>query len=482
MEACDFCENNISTTAAIGFDDGRRGRETAGAAAAAAEEAVDESSEVQLAIVMTYLSVLSVIGTGGNGLVLYVYAKKKDTLVSTLFILVLAVVDFTTCLVIMPYTIYMEYRDFHVDIDVFCKLYLFLVTSNIPFSALIMVAIAVDRYFCICHPFLHVMTVARAKVMIVALAVFATGLGICVALIYGVRPVYESNDSSIATLLLNISSSSSNGSDSSTASMSATMLLTMPPLDTMAFQSDGGGNEERSVSEPSVVRSSDQCKENDLIISLDFQWYYQKLYTALFPTCLAIVVVLYALIYCKVINRRSRRQKQKSRSLGLVQSLTSAVRRKGDLSETNATDDTLVLPGPLNELNSFVTTTDPCAVVGTAGLSPAAAVGKRRNTGAEGGVVDGRISLLQTNGRARRSSKADTMFLANMKTAAMLFVVTVVFIVTYLPAFLMVLKLMPYNIIIFYMYFANNCANPVIYSFMNQNFRVDLRKIFCHKH
>jgi len=50
----------------------------------------------------------------------------------------------------------------------------------------------------------------------------------------------------------------------------------------------------------------------------------------------------------------------------------------------------------------------------------------------------------------------------------MLFVVTVVFVVTFLPAFLMVLKLVPYNIIVFYFYFANNVANPVIYSFMNR--------------
>ena len=58
--------------------------------------------------------------------------------------------------------------------------------------------------------------------------------------------------------------------------------------------------------------------------------------------------------------------------------------------------------------------------------------------------------------------------MANLKTAFMLFVVTVVFIITFFPAFLMALRLIPYNIIVFYFYFANNVANPVIYSFMNQ--------------
>lgn len=479
MDVCDSCENNISTAAVIGFDDGRRGNETTAAEAAAGDGDDSGVSPEELLVVMTYLSVLSVVGAAGNGLVLYVYAKKKDTLVSTLFILVLAVVDFTTCLVVVPYTIFMEYKDFYVHVNVVCKLYLFLITSNIPFSALIMVAIAVDRYFCICHPFLHVMTVARAKVMIAALAAFATSLGICVSLTFGVYPVvHASNDSTIATLLLNTSSEN----NSSTAS---TPLWSLTQLDTVTFESvnftDDVNKEERST-----VRSG-KCEENDLIISHTFQWYYQKLYTAIYPMCLAIVVVLYALIYRRVLHRRSRRQKQKSRSLALVQSLTSAVRRRGRPRETSTTaDDIMVLPqsGALNELNSSLSTTGPCTAVGTAYLSPAAVDvgGKRRSTGAEGGVVDGRISLLQANGRSRRSSKADTTFLANMKTAAMLFVVTVVFVVTYLPAFLMVLELIPYNIIVFYMYFANNFANPVIYSFMNQNFRSDLRKIFCHRH
>jgi len=66
-------------------------------------------------------------------------------------------------------------------------------------------------------------------------------------------------------------------------------------------------------------------------------------------------------------------------------------------------------------------------------------------------------------------NKADNSnWLANLKTAAMLFVVTVVFVMTFFPAFLMALQIVPHNIIIFYMYFANNVANPVIYSFMNQ--------------
>jgi len=67
---------------------------------------------------------------------------------------------------------------------------------------------------------------------------------------------------------------------------------------------------------------------------------------------------------------------------------------------------------------------------------------------------------MQQSARDRKRNRV-----ANVKTAAMLFVVTVVFVVTFLPAFLMTVHLLPYNLVIFYMYFANNVANPIIYSF-----------------
>ena len=152
---------------------------------------VSETSWTEIGLVIGYLSILSVTGSIGNLLVLYVFARRKDALVSTLFILVLAEVDFITCLVVMPYTAYMEYVDFRTHVDLVCKLYLFLITFNIPFSALIMAAIAVDRYLCICHPFLRAMTIGRAKVLVVALGLFAAGQGLCVSLIYGVYLPYD---------------------------------------------------------------------------------------------------------------------------------------------------------------------------------------------------------------------------------------------------------------------------------------------------
>jgi len=63
----------------------------------------------------------------------------------------------------------------------------FLIACNIPFSLFIMVAIAVDRYLCICRPLTRVLTVHRAKLTVVVLALCAGAVGVCVALMYGVH-------------------------------------------------------------------------------------------------------------------------------------------------------------------------------------------------------------------------------------------------------------------------------------------------------
>ena len=145
----------------------------------------DEPFEVT-AVIVSMLVVFSVFGSAGNALVLYVFSTAKDDLVSTLFIIVLAVVDFSTCLLIIPFTIVVHLVSYQIRFDLLCKLYQFLITSNIPFSALIMTAIAVDRYFCICHPFARLLTLRRARVVVVVLAAFASLLGIIGALTHSV--------------------------------------------------------------------------------------------------------------------------------------------------------------------------------------------------------------------------------------------------------------------------------------------------------
>ena len=72
------------------------------------------------------------------------------------------------------------------------------------------------------------------------------------------------------------------------------------------------------------------------------------------------------------------------------------------------------------------------------------------------------------------------ILIANIKTAFMLFVVTLIMIIVYMPAFLTALKLIEYNPFLWNIIYINNASNPFIYSFLNSNFRKNLRKRLRH--
>lgn len=419
---------------------------------------------VELYSVVTLLVTLSAFGMAGNVLVLWVFRQKKDKLVSTVLIIVLACVDLSTCVVVIPYTVFMESVGFLIENDVVCKVYQFLITSNIPFSALIMVTIAVDRYLCICHPFLRSGSTRKAKRAVVGLGLFAAGIGLCVSLMYGVyyrpagsqlQPPDASVPSRTATVepqnyvieaaLLNAPPNRLNETQSLEGKLRSPGIVCLKPIPTTNYSEQPPEDPDQRAAYDGV------CAPNDLLLSRDFQWYFQKVYNGLFLVCFVTVVALYVLIYRSVLLRRRRRLREKRKSQSIVASLAKQKNRDSVVMQEMITiaceqKDGMNVP-IVRDL-----------------LRDQSHVGNGNRTG------------------RRKSWSLDSNWMVNMKTAAMLFVVTVVFIVTFLPAFMMTLGFVPYNAFVFYLYFANNVANPLIYSFMNQNFRDDLRKIFCRRY
>jgi len=298
-----------------------------------------------------------------------------------------------------------------------------------------MVAIAVDRYLSICLPLVSALTAVRAWMVTAVLALFAAAIGLCVALMYSVRhfiPLVVDDDA-----------------DRKQFSSSQPT-----PTDTVSIT--GAGPEhcfDGPTTSPSTMVEVDRgvCYPTDEIFSTDFMWYFQKVYNGLFLVCFVTVVVLYVLIYQSVLQRRSRHQRQKSRSLSLM-ATHSQRHRSSARSARNSSFVTIVDQAETTELHRLARGTAMVAASTTAD-----------------------DALLQ----ALHERKLNRV--ANLKTAAMLFVVTVVFVVTFLPAFLMTVHLIPYSRIVFYMYFANNVANPIIYSFMNRNFRTHLKNTICRR-
>ncbi|XP_052761055.1 uncharacterized protein LOC128203608 isoform X3 [Mya arenaria] len=113
-------------------------------------------------------------------------------------------------------------------------------------------------------------------------------------------------------------------------------------------------------------------------------------------------------------------------------------------------------------------------------------IGRRRDLNLENGEnddfdVETNVELQPMRPKPRKGPRAisikEKTLLANIRTAVMLFVVTVVFLIAFLPAWLMGLQAMEFNAVIFYMYFVYHTANPFIYAFMNKSFRDDLGKV-----
>ena len=397
--------------------------------------------DVEKIILLMLLFVFSVAGVIGNTLVLVVYRVKRDYSVSTFFIKVLAVIDLMACLFVIPSTLYMEYYRFIIWNDFVCKVYHFLITSNIPFSALVMVAIAIERYICICHPFASGLNLPRAKVLTFALLVCSGVFGIITSLLYGIYiPKNQNNitvnyNTSNVTFKLNqseikieIFDEVTDKATPTTESWNNTFWNT-----TFAEKSDSSTFPSTMSFEHQNQILPGECYTSLDIFSYEFVMNYQKIYGAVFLVEFCIICVLYLLIYRSVVQHRSRKRKRRQSNGVPVETLE--LNDRGGLEASQLCET--VSSGPTGDTHSD--------------LTHQSVRWKRR------------YSFLRDRNRV-----------ANIKTAAILFVVTLVFVLSYFPSWLMAYGWIPYNVIVFYLYFLNNVANPIIYAFMNRNFRTNL--------
>jgi len=94
------------------------------------------TSNVELYVVVSLLLVFCILGVAGNLVVLAVFCCRGDQMASTVFIVVLAAVDFSTCLAIVPFTVYIELVHYNVGVDFVCKLYQVCCVSRVPLSSM----------------------------------------------------------------------------------------------------------------------------------------------------------------------------------------------------------------------------------------------------------------------------------------------------------------------------------------------------------
>lgn len=547
-------------------------------------------------VITCMLSMFGVVGTTGNAFVLYVFSRKKDKNTSTVFILALASIDFVTCVFLVPFTIVMEFRYKKINIDILCKVYQFFITSHMPFSAFIMVAIAFDRYFCICRPWKKFLDIRFAKRILVSLFAFSFTLGLITSLAYGVYhrkiTVFRNVTSGNINITSEINGPASNSPINNSLenmywanncslkwkelSLEDQSLFTNCQLPTYTGQN-------KKLKTPIITNDfvfTGFCYPNEVILSRAFRKVYQTFYASLFLIAFIIVFILYALIYKSILARRSKklhsslsykhsngkkstlltcmfsRQQQvpeeidmipcqsnlnnerleckmtgSDTSLGPVSTATCQTSTVGvsnvgtdcqsETEQSNRNENCKCLTRSARNISDEIikeesencSSTDcPAAKIRITpnDLSPPACtvnqLNKRskrnlrclRSSGKKGGSAkntnEQTVHSLAENGtpsqhdgfkvktynicrKDTRKSVREKHRLANIKTAGILFIVTVVFIVAFLPAWLMATKLIPPNMIVFYSYFIYNVANPVIYAFFNQAFQQEMKTV-----
>lgn len=233
-------------------------------------------------VVISMLVVFSVVGIYGNGIVIFVYIKKKDKLILFVFILVFVVYDFLIFFVIMFYIVIMIYFRFMILYDFLCKIYMFFIIFSVFFFVFFMVVIVVDCYFCICYLFLYLMIKNWVRVVIGILLVFVGLLGVLSCLVYFVyqyRDFFLKEDNCIILI------------DSLISNVILLMIVYLFKFVVLLLKYNG------------------QCDYLGIIVIMEYLMIWQKIYFLFYLIFLIIVLILYVIIYYFVIRWCFKRRK-----------------------------------------------------------------------------------------------------------------------------------------------------------------------------
>ncbi|OWF54160.1 growth hormone secretagogue receptor type 1-like [Mizuhopecten yessoensis] len=365
-----------------------------------------------------YLTLFSVIGTLGNIPILIVYFHRNDHTTANTFIKVLAIIDLLVCSFIMPYT--MVYELHMVRNDVVCRTFEFLRHFVIVASNLTLVAIAVERYIAVCRLTLRmsVQNVNRGMIFI----------AFC------------------------------------------SMLFGAPSVGIFAVVSDAELTNVSCAYDHSVTHSK-FCHFTYAILGETLVTLYQGGLMVIFLLTFLFIVVLYLIVYTvlwkktKLRKRMTGIPKEFSLTSEASQSYSEPHKNKIDWEYSKVhihADETAVVTnassqGP--EVTADVVTSVQKTKLNVAG-----------NT----------YKFHDVFKRIRPSSKVDSgdkiRRRNHRKTAKMLFLCTVIYLITWLPFWLDIFGITK-NMVLRYLFFIGNATNPIVYGIVNCQVRKSLKKL-----
>ncbi|XP_078697462.1 alpha-2Da adrenergic receptor-like [Branchiostoma floridae x Branchiostoma belcheri] len=422
--------------------------------------------------IIIILGVIIVLGTAGNILVLVVY-KKEKRVCSGVFILTLALVDLAMCWVAIPLELnnFLQWTQERSDWS--CKFSVYLVQTSLLCSILTLAAVAMDRYFAICRPFRKTMTVKRAKFTALGIVLLGLVLDCPILFVYGV--------------------------DRFAPDQTGRQFGTCKVLD-------------QYVNEVAV----------SIFLSGNF---------VVFVVCSVAIIVLYLLVFCKVLNHHKKvhptlfRNASGSRETNPIpMSVSMQVREKPTCTDPNTEHSAppSVRQKKGRTRRSLSDPTIPTLVTKSrfrtlraskaAKTRPSSPVERSEDSGhetdgaetkscrsspvmrSEGGSYNSPASSYRRRlvTRARIRYKNPRLSSPHVQTAKMLALATLVFILSWLPHW--VLTFLNSNspfisstaqaifLVLDRLYLLNSVLNPVIYSFASRSFRVALKNtVMCKR-
>ena len=142
----------------------------------------------ELAPVIAILALLMIIGLVGNVSIFIFYWRQPKRSSTTFFIMVLAVTDFFVCCV-MGLEIADVINTYVFDNDVACKLYIYCNHIAAVASGFVLVIIAIDRHRKLCHPLKPQLTLKHAKIVTIVCLTVALVTSVPVVFMFGTSPV-----------------------------------------------------------------------------------------------------------------------------------------------------------------------------------------------------------------------------------------------------------------------------------------------------
>ena len=185
-------------------------------------------------------------------------------------------------------------------------------------------AIAVDRYFCICHPLRHVTvaTARRARVVVVVLAVVTVVLGLLGAASFS---IYHSVSISVERPNVPVAVTSASAADGEVPlgdwrPYNLTRMISFTDSEHAAVVSSACAktSNETNCSTWYELANTGYCGESHLILSPALLRGYNVIHSLIYPFCLLAVLVLYGLIYRSVLIQRARRESMRSPAIALA--------------------------------------------------------------------------------------------------------------------------------------------------------------------